>query len=188
MPVRLYIYHSNQCDPKKCTGKKLARFSMAELVQLAKVKRGSILLTPTSEQAISPADKALAFSKGVTVLDCSWAHFEEACEKMKRKVEGRALTNIFITSKSSRGPLVTAPKALTGHEFWMAGASQVVYGMLMAKNNFIAGNPNLKRPDLSVKHLRLPIERVYNNSRFILCNAAGFGGTNACLVIRNNSS
>ncbi|MBU0480810.1 MAG: beta-ketoacyl-[acyl-carrier-protein] synthase family protein [Proteobacteria bacterium] len=102
------------------------------------------------------------------------------------KVEGQALEKIFITDATTEGPLITAPKALTGHEFWMAGASQVVYGLLMAQGGFVAGNRNLERPDPAVKSLRLPREKVYNETRFLLCNAAGFGGTNACLVIRNN--
>jgi 3-oxoacyl-[acyl-carrier-protein] synthase-1 len=102
------------------------------------------------------------------------------------EAEGRALTNIFIRDQEAAGPLVTAPKALTGHEFWMAGASQVIYGMLMAEGGFVTGNPNLETPDNSVKSLRLPTQKVYNDCRFMLCNSAGFGGTNACLVIRNN--
>lgn len=102
------------------------------------------------------------------------------------KAEGRALANIFNSAGNNQGPLITATKALTGHEFWMAGASQVVYGMLMAGSGFVAGNPNLKYPDSSVKNLHLPTQTVYNNCHFLLCNAAGFGGTNACLVIKNN--
>jgi len=102
------------------------------------------------------------------------------------EAEGRALTNVFMPDGDNSGPLVTAPKALTGHEFWMAGASQVVYGMLMAKGGFVTGNHNLRRPDKSVKSLRLSRQKVYTDSRFLLCNSAGFGGTNACLVIRNN--
>ena len=102
------------------------------------------------------------------------------------EAEGRALVNIFNPTADLPGPLITAPKALTGHEFWMAGASQVVYGMLMAKGGFVTGNRNLQTPDESVKNLQLPQQKVYSGSRFILCNAAGFGGTNACLVIRNN--
>jgi 3-oxoacyl-[acyl-carrier-protein] synthase-1 len=102
------------------------------------------------------------------------------------EVEGAALTRLFAPSSEHPGPLVTAPKGLTGHEFWMAGASQVVYGLLMAGGGFVAGNRNLQAPDPAVKSLRLPRQNVYTARRFLLCNAAGFGGTNACLVIRNN--
>ncbi|MFO7607160.1 MAG: beta-ketoacyl-[acyl-carrier-protein] synthase family protein [Desulfurivibrionaceae bacterium] len=100
------------------------------------------------------------------------------------EAEGKALANIFKPGPDSSGPLITATKALTGHEFWMAGASQVIYGMLMAEGKFAAGNRNLENPDPSVKDLHLPTRNVYINSRFLLCNAAGFGGANASLVIR----
>ncbi|MDF1576865.1 MAG: beta-ketoacyl-[acyl-carrier-protein] synthase family protein [Desulfurivibrionaceae bacterium] len=102
------------------------------------------------------------------------------------EAEGRALANIFKPSSTGPGPLITATKALTGHEFWMAGASQVIYGMLMAEDKFVVGNRNLENPDNSIKNLRLPTRNVYTNSLFLLCNAAGFGGTNASLVIKNH--
>jgi len=101
-------------------------------------------------------------------------------------VEGEALTRLFAPTADHPGPLITAPKGLTGHEFWMAGAAQVVYGLLMIGAGFVAGNRNLQDPDPAVKSLRLPQQNVYTGRRFLLCNAAGFGGTNACLVIRNN--
>ncbi|MEN8134614.1 MAG: beta-ketoacyl-[acyl-carrier-protein] synthase family protein [Thermodesulfobacteriota bacterium] len=102
------------------------------------------------------------------------------------EAEAKALANVFSSREDSPGPLITATKALTGHEFWMAGASQVVYGMLMAEGGFVTGNLNLQAPDDSAKNLHLPTKNVYSNSHFLLCNAAGFGGTNACLVIKNN--
>ena len=102
------------------------------------------------------------------------------------EAEGKALANVFSSREDKSGPLVTASKALTGHEFWMAGASQVVYGMLMAGGGFVTGNLNLQTPDGSAKNLRLPSKNVLIDSHFLLCNAAGFGGTNACLVIKND--
>ncbi len=66
----------------------------------------------------------------------------------------------------------------------MAGASQVVYGLLMAWGGFVAGNPNLEVPDPAAEVLYLPKKTVSFRPRFMLCNASGFGGTNACLVIR----
>lgn len=102
------------------------------------------------------------------------------------EVEAAALVRLFSPTPEQPGPLITAPKGLTGHEFWMAGAAQVVYGLLMSGAGFVAGNRNLQAPDPAVKALRLPRQNVYTDRRFLLCNAAGFGGTNACLVIRNN--
>lgn len=96
--------------------------------------------------------------------------------------EAEALTRVFSAKGAS--PYIFAPKALTGHEFWMAGASQVVYGLLMARNNFIAGNRNLRNPDPAAAMLNLPRTNISLSPQVLLCNASGFGGTNASLVIR----
>ena len=100
------------------------------------------------------------------------------------RAEAIALRNVFDLDGAKKGPIVAAVKGLTGHEFWMAGASQVVYGLLMAWGGFVVGNPNLKVPDPAAEVLYLPKKTVSFKSRFMLCNASGFGGTNACLVIR----
>jgi 3-oxoacyl-[acyl-carrier-protein] synthase-1 len=96
--------------------------------------------------------------------------------------EAEALSRVFSANDAS--PYIFAPKALTGHEFWMAGASQVVYGLLMAHNGFIAGNRNLQNPDPAAATLNLPRTNIDLSPRILLCNASGFGGTNASLVIR----
>ena len=96
--------------------------------------------------------------------------------------EAQALCRIF--PPRAHAPLVTAPKGLTGHEFWMAGASQVIYGLLMAGDGFVAANRNLQHPDGAAAHLNLPRKNVSCHPRLLLCNASGFGGTNAALVIR----
>ena len=96
--------------------------------------------------------------------------------------EAGALTRVL--SKNDATPYIYAPKALTGHEFWMAGASQVVYGLLMAHNGFVAGNRNLDIPDPAAKTLNLPRTNINISPRTLLCNASGFGGTNASLIVR----
>ncbi|TDQ68290.1 pre-rRNA-processing protein TSR3 [Methanimicrococcus blatticola] len=73
--VRLYLYYANQCDPRKCSGKKLVKFNLARQYEnIGETPRGAILMDPTAEQALSRAD---SLKKGIIVLDCSWEHFEE---------------------------------------------------------------------------------------------------------------
>jgi len=96
--------------------------------------------------------------------------------------EAEALNRIFTANGAS--PYVFAPKALTGHEFWMAGASQVIYGLLMTHNGFIAGNRNLQNPAPGAETLNLPRTNIDTSPRVLLCNASGFGGTNASLILR----
>ncbi|MDD2340440.1 MAG: DUF367 family protein [Methanosarcina sp.] len=88
--IPLYIYHAGQCDPKKCTGKKLARFGLARLYdKISKLPRSAILLDPTAEKALSPADDP---GKGIIVLDCSWEEVERVFPELaKLNLEHRAL-------------------------------------------------------------------------------------------------
>lgn len=78
---------------------------------------------------------------------------------------------------------VSSTKSLTGHELWMSGAAQVVYTCLMAKNGFIAANRNFAEGDEITSGLNIIKERIDTPPEKALCNAAGFGGTNACLAL-----
>jgi pre-rRNA-processing protein TSR3 len=68
--IPLYAYRDNSCDPRKCTVKKLERAGFLKIfTKIAQIPRNTLLLDPTAEQALSPADR---FVKSLTVLDCSW--------------------------------------------------------------------------------------------------------------------
>jgi pre-rRNA-processing protein TSR3 len=68
--ISLYAYRDNSCDPRKCTVKKLERAGFLKIfTKVAQIPRNTLLLDPTAEQALSPADR---FVKSLTVLDCSW--------------------------------------------------------------------------------------------------------------------
>jgi 3-oxoacyl-[acyl-carrier-protein] synthase I len=95
-------------------------------------------------------------------------------------VEAAAIQHVF-----SRSPVpVSSTKALTGHECWMSGASEVAYCLLMMRDGFIAGNPHLEVPDVVSAALELPVSSRPIRPRTILKNSFGFGGTNATVVLR----
>ena len=81
-------------------------------------------------------------------------------------------------------PCVSSTKSMTGHELWMSGASQVVYSVIMAQHGFIAPNINFEKADESFGKLNIVRETQGFKLKNILCNSAGFGGTNSCLVLR----
>ncbi|CAG8717745.1 11000_t:CDS:2, partial [Racocetra persica] len=64
------------CDPKKCSGKKLARLGIVKLLKVSQKFRG-IVLSPQGQQAISPADRIIIQDHGLAVIDCSWARLED---------------------------------------------------------------------------------------------------------------
>ena len=68
--ISLYAYRDNSCDPRKCTVKKLEKSGFLKIfTRVSQIPRNTLLLDPTAEQAISPADKNV---RSITVLDCSW--------------------------------------------------------------------------------------------------------------------
>ncbi|WP_028979586.1 beta-ketoacyl-[acyl-carrier-protein] synthase family protein [Sporocytophaga myxococcoides] len=94
--------------------------------------------------------------------------------------EARALDSVFGSSK----PLVSSTKSMTGHECWMAGASEIVYSLLMMQNDFVAPNINLETPDEDSAKLNIATKTVEKNIDTLLSNSFGFGGTNSSLILK----
>ncbi len=95
--------------------------------------------------------------------------------------EAKAIFNVF----GEKSVEVTSTKSQTGHEMWMAGASEVIYSILMMKNDFIAGNINFETPDEDSCHLLIPAKTISKKFDVFLSNSFGFGGTNSTLVIKD---
>ncbi len=99
--------------------------------------------------------------------------------------EADNIRQVFGSVRDGDGrPWVSALKGMTGHELWMAGAAQVVYTLLAAHAGFIAPSVNFVTADEYSAHLRIAAERIDHAPELVMCNAAGFGGTNSCLIIR----
>jgi 3-oxoacyl-[acyl-carrier-protein] synthase-1 len=94
--------------------------------------------------------------------------------------EAQAIFKVF----GDANPYVTSTKAMTGHEMWMAGASEIVYSILMMQNDFIAPNINFETPDEDSALLHIPAKRVDIKFDTFLSNSFGFGGTNSSLIIK----
>lgn len=96
--MRLLVYHADQCDPKKCTGRKLARFDLVRLTKRMNDLKPFLVLSPFSEKALSPEDKG---AKGLAALDCSWAHAEEVFARVNLK--SRALPFLLAANPVNFG-------------------------------------------------------------------------------------
>lgn len=107
--------------------------------------------------------------------------------------EAKALTRLFVEENpisnlqspmSNRKPFVSSTKSMTGHENWMAGASEAVYSILMMQNGFIAPNINLENVIDEAKDLNIVTETIYAPINTVLSNSSGMGGTNSALVFK----
>lgn len=94
--------------------------------------------------------------------------------------EAIALDNMFHGQRA----LISSTKSMTGHECWMAGASEIVYSIIMMQNNFVAPNINLENPDEYSEKINLTAKTVETEVNTVLSNSFGFGGTNSALVIK----
>ena len=94
--------------------------------------------------------------------------------------EAKAIDILFGKHK----PLISSTKSMTGHEMWMAGASEIVYSIIMMQNSFVAPNINFTEPDEFTSKLNItPVTKEKNIDTF-LSNSFGFGGTNSCLIVK----
>lgn len=106
--------------------------------------------------------------------------------------EAQALTRLFGQSSASRvssaarasRPLISSTKSMTGHECWMAGASEAVYTILMMQHNFVAPSINIEDLDEAARDLTIIRETREAKINMALSNSFGFGGTNCVLVFR----
>ncbi|WP_054854026.1 DUF367 domain-containing protein [Vulcanisaeta distributa] len=87
MVPRIFIYRLPQDDPRKNTAIKLARFGLAQLVDsIRALPSGSIMLDPTAKTPLTPSDRDVVVSRGLSLIDCSW---KRATDIHAKFVKGR---------------------------------------------------------------------------------------------------
>lgn len=104
-PLRLYAYHAGQCDPKRCTSRKLERLGLLTFVpRIASLPAGSVLLNPEAEHVLSQEDAPRAERRGLSLLDLSWKVTEKvgAFPRARRTV-GRALPYLLAANPVNYG-------------------------------------------------------------------------------------
>lgn len=129
--MQLLVYHANQCDPKKCSGKKLARFDLVRLTTHVNQLRPFLVLSPFSEKALSPEDRG---AKGLAALDCSWAHAEEVFERLS--LNQRALPFLVAANPVNYGKpfKLSTVEALAAGLFILGQATQAE--LILSKFNW----------------------------------------------------
>lgn len=118
---------------------------------------------------------------GIDLREIGYINAHATSTPVGDKNEAKAIYDVFGDYRVE----VSSTKSQTGHEMWMAGASEVIYSMLMMKNDFIAPNLNFENPDKDSAKLNISGKRVDKHFDTFLSNSFGFGGTNSTLVIRN---
>lgn len=96
------MWDFNQCDPKKCSGRKLERLHLIKSLKI-KQKFPGLVLTPTGDRCVSPQDAAIIASKGIAVVDCSWARIDETPIAALKPQHGRLLPFLVAANPINYG-------------------------------------------------------------------------------------
>ena len=108
--MRIVVYDAGQCDPKRCTARRLGRFGKVELVHsLRELPRGAVLLDPRAEKALSREDGEAAERRGLVALDCSWKRLGEL--SFPRGLIPRALPYLVAANPTHYGRPTTLSTA-----------------------------------------------------------------------------
>ncbi len=121
--IKLYVHDEKQCDPKKCTSRKLKKLGLLKEASLATFGRKLLVLNPLSQKALSPEDRELAEERGILVLDLSWDRFEAKMDDMRLGTVNRCLPflvaanpiNYGKPSKLSSAEAIAATLYILGH-------------------------------------------------------------------------
>lgn len=153
---------------------------LAEVLGYGFSSNGDHISSPNVDGPVRSLQMAIRMA-GIGIMEIGYVNAHATSTRVGDANEAKAIYNVF----GDRTVEVTSTKSQTGHEMWMAGASEVIYSMLMMKNGFIAGNINFENPDEDSRHLLIPAQTVEKKFDTFLSNSFGFGGTNSTLVIRN---
>ncbi len=153
---------------------------IAEVVSWGFSGNGAHISTPNVEGPARSLELCLK-NGGVDPRDIGYVNAHATSTRAGDGREAEAIARVF---GDYRVP-VTSTKGQTGHEMWMAGASEAIYSTLMMKNDFIAGNLNFENADEHTACVNVIPETIEAHFDEFLSNSFGFGGTNSTLIIKN---
>ncbi|MDD3738069.1 MAG: beta-ketoacyl-[acyl-carrier-protein] synthase family protein [Lentimicrobiaceae bacterium] len=153
---------------------------LAEIVSYGFSSNGEHISQPNNVGSLIAMKMALDNAK-LSPADIDYINAHATSTPLGDRNEAMAISSLFGEYKTP----VSSTKSMTGHECWMAGASEIVYSILMMKNNFIAPNINFENPDEESEKINIIGSTTEAKLDTVLSNSFGFGGTNSAIVIKN---
>lgn len=151
---------------------------LAEVVGYGFSSNGDHISNPNFDGQIRSLERALK-QAGISANEVDYVNAHATSTPVGDSTEAQAIYEVF----GSKIP-VSSTKSMTGHECWMAGASEIAYSILMMQNNFIAPNINFETPDEHSAKINVISKTTEHKMDCILSNSFGFGGTNSSLILK----
>jgi len=152
---------------------------IAEIVGYGFSSNGGHISTPNVDGPATAMRRALE-QAGIHPSEVEYINAHATSTPLGDANEAKAIFEVF----GETNPYVSSTKSMTGHECWMAGASEIIYSTLMMQNDFIAPNINYENPDEDSQKLNIASETINKKFDIYLSNSFGFGGTNSALVVK----
>jgi len=152
---------------------------LGEVIGYGFSSNGGHISNPTVDGPVRSLHMAMK-DAGILAADIDYINAHATSTPAGDASEAKAIDEVFGQYK----PLVSSTKSMTGHECWMAGASEIVYSVLMMQHGFVAPNLNFENPDEDSAKLNIAKVAVEKDIVVFLSNSFGFGGTNSSLIIR----
>jgi 3-oxoacyl-[acyl-carrier-protein] synthase-1 len=153
---------------------------IAELTGFAMTSDGYDMTTPSGLGAVRCMRAALA-DAGLGPADIDYVNAHATSTLIGDRVESAGIREVFAD-----GPAISATKSMTGHEMGAAGSNELIYTLLMMEGGFVAPTINLDQLDEACTGLRIVANQAAPlRISTALSNSFGFGGVNACLVVKD---
>lgn len=152
---------------------------LGEIIGYGFSSNGAHISQPSVEGPVKSLEMSL-HDAGIEAKDVDYINAHATSTPIGDRSEAEAINKVFGASR----PFVSSTKSMTGHECWMAGASEIVYSILMLQNSFIAPNINFNNPDDASAKLNIIPETLERGFDTFLSNSFGFGGTNSSIIVR----
>lgn len=151
---------------------------LAEVMGYGFSSNGEHISNPSVDGQVRSIHRTLK-DAGMNAKDIEYVNAHATSTPAGDGSEAEAIFEVF----GGKTP-VSSTKSMTGHECWMAGASEIVYSLLMMQNGFMAPNINFEHPDEHSAKINVLPETLQRNFDVFLSNSFGFGGTNSSLIIK----
>jgi len=152
---------------------------LGEVIGYGFSSNGDHISSPNVDGPLRAMQKAIS-QAGLLPKEIDYVNAHATSTPIGDENEAKAINNLFNESK----PYVSSTKSMTGHECWMAGASEIIYSMIMMEHSFIAPNINLEEPDEYAADLNIVKQTINKKINIFLSNSFGFGGTNSAIIIK----